>query len=447
MLYASHKKQIHDVALSGKMCILDMEIEGIQQMKSVEFMDCICVFISPPSIEALDRRLRDRGHDDEESIQKKINRAVSEIEMSKEKDLFQHIIVNDDLSACLRNILDIVSESWPRSIVSSTCNTAIKEFEFKSQNKIQPSLRRLGTDIEQTIVMDFVRGSHTLQMNVDNNFAYYFNVNSMTSFDLDYDYKILKEKKNFMVYEVSGSYQNQVRRISCDTTSINALKANILLQDPGIWNVWFRRTVNVANETLLTLRMYVADIKMKAFVQLMLINNDDESMQVIYVTTETDPILISPNKGGYNLVAISRNNSSDMLPESAWKFIVYSDVSDVTVSECLSDNKKEFTDNYAPNSNFLLCRYILKPDAWTQISFMAEALCTADVSARAGMVVCIIKTLEEAVDPSKVKEGTEIPPQHLKYEVIRSWSAVRMTVFISITLQYTDQYHLPDFHS
>lgn len=60
-------------------------------------MDARFVFIAPPSYEALESRLRGRGTEKEESIQKRLQQAKNEIEYSKTEGAHDLIIVNDDL--------------------------------------------------------------------------------------------------------------------------------------------------------------------------------------------------------------------------------------------------------------------------------------------------------------------------------------------------------------
>eukprot|EP00850_Spirogloea_muscicola_P006229 SM000029S10524 [mRNA] locus=s29:650901:657901:+ [translate_table: standard] len=80
----------------GKMCVLDIDVQGAQQVKKSP-MDALFVFISPPSFEELERRLRGRGTETEINIQKRLGNAKAEIEKGKDPSLFQHVLVNDDL--------------------------------------------------------------------------------------------------------------------------------------------------------------------------------------------------------------------------------------------------------------------------------------------------------------------------------------------------------------
>lgn len=68
--------------MNGKVCVLDIEIEGVKQVRN-SHLNPILVFINPPSIEELERRLRGRNTESEESLQKRLNTAKIEIEYGK----------------------------------------------------------------------------------------------------------------------------------------------------------------------------------------------------------------------------------------------------------------------------------------------------------------------------------------------------------------------------
>lgn len=69
---------MEEVRRAGKMCILDIEIEGVKQVKNTE-LDPLLVFIKPPSMQELERRLRGRNTETEESLQKRLDTARKEM--------------------------------------------------------------------------------------------------------------------------------------------------------------------------------------------------------------------------------------------------------------------------------------------------------------------------------------------------------------------------------
>ena len=360
-LYGTYMDHLNDEA--NRMCILNIDIDGVKRLKGIPGHECIFVFITPPSIEALDRRLRDRGFDDEEHIQQKLALARADMAAAAQEDLFNHTLVNDDLSSTYRQLLDIASNHWPKSKNGASCNGAMGMFKFESHDKIKEYLKKMSCNIERTVVLDFVRGDYVLELGVDKNFAYSYSFTSTTPFDLKPDYELLKAR-DYNVIEAKGSYEDQ---------------------EPGAWAIWFRRTLKVVNKrTLLTLRLHVSDNGMKPFVHLVVVNNDDGSSRRLYVTSDTDPIPFEPNSKGYNLVTFSRNNSAETLPGSTWHFVAFSDDVDLGIDECYSENTLTFSDAYKPNVNFLLCRYILNASEWTQVAFLASVSASAKATGNGG---------------------------------------------------------------
>ena len=81
--------------------------QGVKQIKQSDF-PARYVFISPPSFETLESRLRGRGTEKEESIQKRMAQAKNELEYSKTPGVHDLIIVNDDLEKAYKEFEDFV---------------------------------------------------------------------------------------------------------------------------------------------------------------------------------------------------------------------------------------------------------------------------------------------------------------------------------------------------
>lgn len=77
----------------GRDVILDIDVQGASQIKKM-FPDAVSIFVMPPSMEELESRLRNRGTDDEEVIQRRLANARSEIKRVTEYD---YTVINDDL--------------------------------------------------------------------------------------------------------------------------------------------------------------------------------------------------------------------------------------------------------------------------------------------------------------------------------------------------------------
>lgn len=76
--------------------MLDIEMEGVKQMHK-SHLAARYLFIQPPSMEVLERRLRGRGTDKEEAIGLRLRQAGKELEYAKVDGVHDRVVVNDDL--------------------------------------------------------------------------------------------------------------------------------------------------------------------------------------------------------------------------------------------------------------------------------------------------------------------------------------------------------------
>lgn len=104
-LYGTPKKPIDDWLKQGKTVILKIEVHGAKQIKQL-YKDSVAIFILPPSIDILEKRLRKRGTEDEEDLRKRMEIAISEIEQSSEYD---YVIFNDNLDTAVDEIIEILN--------------------------------------------------------------------------------------------------------------------------------------------------------------------------------------------------------------------------------------------------------------------------------------------------------------------------------------------------
>ncbi|KAM4628568.1 guanylate kinase 1b [Polymixia lowei] len=95
-MYGTSKAAIEDVQAKNLICILDVDIQGVRKIKETD-LNPIYISIQPPSMEILEKRLRDRQTETEESLQKRLDAARTDMELSKEPGVFDVVIINDDL--------------------------------------------------------------------------------------------------------------------------------------------------------------------------------------------------------------------------------------------------------------------------------------------------------------------------------------------------------------
>ena len=102
--YGTPKGQLEEKLQTGSV-ILDIEPNGAFNVRK-EKDDAVLIFIAPPSLEELERRLRGRGDTPEEQIQIRQARVSWEMEQSKQYD---YVVVNDDVERCATEILEIIA--------------------------------------------------------------------------------------------------------------------------------------------------------------------------------------------------------------------------------------------------------------------------------------------------------------------------------------------------
>lgn len=105
-IYGTSFESVMKVVENKKICILDIDVQGVQQvMKSG--MKAEYVLIKPPSFEELERRLRGRGTDSEESIQVRLRNCKYELEMGEKLNI-PHVIVNDNFDKAYEELRRII---------------------------------------------------------------------------------------------------------------------------------------------------------------------------------------------------------------------------------------------------------------------------------------------------------------------------------------------------
>ncbi|KAI0065640.1 guanylate kinase [Artomyces pyxidatus] len=95
-LYGTSVMAVQSIADSGRRCILDIEVQGVRQIKTTS-LDPVYLFISPPSMSVLRTRLVGRGTETDAAVEKRMKTALNEIAYAKEPGAHDVVIVNDDL--------------------------------------------------------------------------------------------------------------------------------------------------------------------------------------------------------------------------------------------------------------------------------------------------------------------------------------------------------------
>lgn len=98
--YGTPREAVHHQLIDGKSVVLEIELAGARQIRKT-FPSALMIFILPPSIDELERRIRSRAHDTQTAIALRLSRASEEINAASEFDMQ---IVNDDLELALSAI-------------------------------------------------------------------------------------------------------------------------------------------------------------------------------------------------------------------------------------------------------------------------------------------------------------------------------------------------------
>ena len=105
--YGTAKAEVLPRLAAGEDVVLDIDVQGARDIRAA-YPEAILIFIVPSLVEVLEERLRRRGLDAEDAIQKRLINAAKEIEQAKE---FQYLIVNDDLETASLELESVVRAS------------------------------------------------------------------------------------------------------------------------------------------------------------------------------------------------------------------------------------------------------------------------------------------------------------------------------------------------
>lgn len=105
--YGTPRAPLEKHLREGRDVVLDIDVAGGVQVKRA-MPEALTIFILPPSEDELLNRLRKRGREDEERIQRRFREAKREIAASKESGAYDRFVVNDDLDRAVAEMLDII---------------------------------------------------------------------------------------------------------------------------------------------------------------------------------------------------------------------------------------------------------------------------------------------------------------------------------------------------
>jgi len=104
--YGTLRKPVLKLLSEKNDVLFDIDWQGTQQLKSVKYLSLVTIFILPPNIRALKKRLLNRHQGQEKLIEQRMNKFNEEISHWNEYD---YVVVNDDLEICYNKIVEIIT--------------------------------------------------------------------------------------------------------------------------------------------------------------------------------------------------------------------------------------------------------------------------------------------------------------------------------------------------
>lgn len=117
--YATSRSQVERHLVDNSSVVLEIDWQGAQQVRE-SMPECVTIFIFPPSLEELERRLRDRRTDSPAVIERRLRDALSDM---SHWDEFDHVIINDDLNQAISDLEDVLAGNGE---ATATTNPALR---------------------------------------------------------------------------------------------------------------------------------------------------------------------------------------------------------------------------------------------------------------------------------------------------------------------------------
>ncbi|TRY73132.1 hypothetical protein TCAL_08807 [Tigriopus californicus] len=109
--YGTSKKAVAAVLAKGRICILDIDVQGVIQIKKLPEFKPFYVFIRPPNLDVLEARLRGRQTETEESLQKRLAAAKVEMDYGNDINNFDIVIENNDLDKAYSELREFLAQN------------------------------------------------------------------------------------------------------------------------------------------------------------------------------------------------------------------------------------------------------------------------------------------------------------------------------------------------
>jgi guanylate kinase len=117
--YGTPRAPVEAELAKGRVVILDIDVQGAQQVRRA-MPTAYMIFILPPSEDELLKRLRARGTDSEDAIQRRFAEAKREIAVARSDEIFDDFITNDNLDHAITRAIELVQSRLPQPAIHRT---------------------------------------------------------------------------------------------------------------------------------------------------------------------------------------------------------------------------------------------------------------------------------------------------------------------------------------
>jgi guanylate kinase len=131
-LYGTLRAEVDRVLASGRHVIMDIDVQGTRQFAEA-FPDSVLIFVLPPSAEALIGRLSARGTEDPKSLIRRFRSAKDEL---KAIDLYQYVVVNDEVDSAVAAIASIIEAEGLKRVRDDSLDARVKDLMTGIQRAI-----------------------------------------------------------------------------------------------------------------------------------------------------------------------------------------------------------------------------------------------------------------------------------------------------------------------
>ena len=106
--YGTLKADVMNELKAGNDVLLEIDVQGALQVRE-QIPEAVLIFIAPPSMEELEKRLRNRHTESEEALQIRLGNAAKELEL---KNKYDYVIINDDLERAVKELRDLIKNEF-----------------------------------------------------------------------------------------------------------------------------------------------------------------------------------------------------------------------------------------------------------------------------------------------------------------------------------------------